>query len=127
MVNLNGRLLGIFAVLSMMSFMACAPAQKSASSYAEDRALIEDLQARYMFALDWKDLDTYASTFTEDGILDIVGMKWQGREEIKKAIQPRPAVPAPAAVAEAGDAVAPEVRPRRQQRLQRSCIRYRPA
>ncbi len=108
MENRTGRLFGFFAVLSMMFLMACTPAEKAVSSYAEDRALIEDLQARYMFALDYHDYDTYALTFTEDGILDIVGMKWQGREEIKTAIQPRPAEPAAVAVAEAGDEAAPE-------------------
>ncbi len=34
------------------------------SSYAEDRAAIEDLQARYLFALDFHDPDLYVSTFT---------------------------------------------------------------
>ncbi len=82
------------AGLSLIFLMACATADTKVVSYAEDRAQIEDLQARYMFALDFHDLDKYASTFTEDGILDIVGMKWQGREEIKKAIQ-RPAEAAP--------------------------------
>ena len=82
--------------LSLVFLMACAIADTKVSSYAEDRAQIEDLQARYMFALDFRDLDKYALTFTEDGILDIVGMKWQGREEIKKAIQ-RPQEAAPEA------------------------------
>ena len=41
-------------------------------TYARDRAQIEDLQARSLFALDFFDMDTYVSTFTEDGILDIV-------------------------------------------------------
>ncbi len=40
------------------------------SSYAEDRAAIEDLQARYLFALDFHDPDLYVSTFTPDGVLD---------------------------------------------------------
>ena len=80
--------------LSLMFLIACAPADPKVSSYAEDRAQIEDLQARYMFALDFRDLDKYAMTFTEDGVLDIVGMKWEGREEIKKAIQ-RPQETAP--------------------------------
>ena len=60
------------AGLSLVFLMACAIADAKVSSYAEDRAQIEDLQARYMFALDFRDLDKYASTFTEDGILDIV-------------------------------------------------------
>jgi uncharacterized protein (TIGR02246 family) len=82
------------AALLLILTISCTPSGSGAGSYAEDRAQIEDLQARYMFALDFQDLDTYASTFTEDGILDIVGMKWQGREEIRKAIQ-RPAKAAP--------------------------------
>lgn len=82
-------------VLSMLMFVSCAHTGTKMSSndghsgagcYAKDRALIEDLQARYMFALDFGDLDTYVKTFTEDGILDIIGMKWQGREEIKKGL-----------------------------------------
>jgi hypothetical protein len=32
------------------------------SSYADDRAAIEDLQARYLFALDFHDPDLYVST-----------------------------------------------------------------
>lgn len=55
------------------------------SSYAEDRAQIEDLQARYMFALDFHDADTYASTFTEDGVLDY-GPVVKGRDAIRKLI-----------------------------------------
>lgn len=92
-------LMVIICGLSLAVFISCTAvendtatetftaAETTVSSYAEDRALIEDLMARYMFALDWRDLDTYALTFTEDGILDIVGLKWQGREEIKTAIQ----------------------------------------
>lgn len=53
------------------------------NSYAEDRALIENLCARYMFALDNDDLDTYVLTFTEDGILDIGDGEWQSRDTIK--------------------------------------------
>jgi hypothetical protein len=92
-------LLRTVAVLSLFMFVSCAStgikvgsySSAGGSSYAEDRALIEDLQARYMFALDFGDLDTYVKTFTEDGILDIVGMKWQGREVIKKGLEGMPA------------------------------------
>jgi len=81
------KIIGIASVIFMMFVVSCAlSVGEKASSYAEDRAQIEDLQARYMFALDFGDLDTYVSTFTEDGVLDIVGMKWQGREEIKKGL-----------------------------------------
>jgi hypothetical protein len=56
------------------------------STYAEDRAEIEDLQARYMFALDWQDADAYASTFTEDGVLDWAGGVVKGRDAIRKEV-----------------------------------------
>jgi len=54
------------------------------ASYAEDRARIEDLQARYMFALDWHDADAYAATFTEDGILDWALGIAEGRDAIRQ-------------------------------------------
>jgi len=56
------------------------------SSYAEDRAAIEDLQARYLFALDFHDPQLYASTFTPDGILDYGEGDVKGREAIIKVI-----------------------------------------
>ena len=59
-------------------------------SYAEDRALIEDLQARYMFALDFGDIDKYVATFTEDGVLDIGEGEWRSRDTIKKILSSIP-------------------------------------
>ncbi len=88
-----GSLLCAITALSMVTVMSCAPADTNVSSYAEDRAQIENLQARYMFALDFGDADTYVSTFTEDGVLDIVGMKWEGREDIRKIFERTPAAP----------------------------------
>ena len=35
-------------------------------SYAQDRAEIEDLMARYLFAMDWADYEAYAEMFTAD-------------------------------------------------------------
>jgi len=75
-------LLGAVGVLLLASAVSSRSAQ---TSYAEDRAEIEDLQARYMFALDFHDPDTYVSTFTPDGVLDY-GPVVKGREEIKKVI-----------------------------------------
>ena len=54
------------------------------STYAEDRAEIEDLQARYLFALDWQDPDEYAGTFAEEGVLDWAGGIVRGREAIRQ-------------------------------------------
>ena len=70
------------AVLLLAAAVSPRPTQ---TSYAEDRAEIEDLQGRYMFALDFHDADAYASTFTEDGMLDY-GPQVKGREAIRKLI-----------------------------------------
>ena len=70
-----------------VSFFAQA---RPASSYAEDRAAIEDLQARYLFALDFHDPDLYVSTFTEDGVLDYGSGDVKGRQAIKDVIARMP-------------------------------------
>ena len=56
------------------------------AGYGNDRALIEDLQARYMFAFDYGDPEGYAGTFTPDGILDYGGGEIQGRTAIAEFI-----------------------------------------
>ena len=86
MSKLMTKVLCVVAGLALVTIIACKPADNVQSSYGEDRAEIENLQARYMFALDFGDLDTFVTTFTEDGILDIIGMKWQGREKIKEGL-----------------------------------------
>lgn len=58
-----------------------------AQDYASDRAEIEDLQGRYLFALDWQDPQLYASTFTADGVLVWAGGTVTGREAIVKEMQ----------------------------------------
>ncbi len=54
-----------------------------------DRAEIEELMARYVFALDWQDPERYGDTFTTDGVLIWAGGTVTGRsaivEEIRKA------------------------------------------
>jgi hypothetical protein len=74
------------AIISVTFIMTYSSADTGSTSYAEDRALIVYLQARYMFAWILVIWDTYVKTFTEDGILDIIGFKWQGRENIKREI-----------------------------------------
>ena len=84
------------AVMSMTTGPAGFYAQtRPVSSYAEDRAAIEDLQARYLFALDFHDPDLYVSTFTEDGVLDYGSGDVKGRQAIKDVIA---RMPSPAAV-----------------------------
>jgi len=54
-------------------------------TYAQDRAEIEDLMARYLFAMDYNDFNTYADTFTEDGTLEYARGSVRGREEIRQS------------------------------------------
>jgi hypothetical protein len=84
----------IAAVVSIASSGVSFYAQaRPVNSYAEDRAAIEDLQARYLFALDFHDPDLYVSTFTEDGVLDYGSGDVKGRQAIKDVIarMPNPA------------------------------------
>jgi hypothetical protein len=93
--------------LALGSLVSGLSAQGGAS-YAEDRAQIEDLQARYLFALDFHDPKLYASTFTPDGVLDYGEGDVRGREAIIKVISGMPGNrPAPATT----DGAAPALRP----------------
>ena len=100
-----------FALLFGMAILLLTSAIPSASAqydknYAQDRAEIEDLQARYMLALDSGDVETYLSTFTPDGILDIGDGAIKGHDAIRKIIGGMPS-----RKAEAGAADAPKLRP----------------
>jgi hypothetical protein len=90
--------LGTLAVTSMTSGAA-------ATSYAEDRAAIENLQARYLFAMDFHDPDLYVTTFTEDGILDVGSGEIRGRKAIRDVIARMPNPTAPPADSELWQAV----------------------
>jgi hypothetical protein len=61
--------------------------QSFARSYADDRAEIENLLARYALALDFLNADDYAAVFKEDGILNHGGGIERGRKEIREFIQ----------------------------------------
>src|SRR5262245_28328025 len=87
-VPLTAAAAAVFVTLTLTSMMP-----RAAGSYAEDRAAIEDLQARYLFAMDFHDPDLYVTTFTEDGILDVGSGEIKGRQAIKDTIarMPQPA------------------------------------
>ncbi len=89
------RTMTLLVVVAAAAALIAAQTRPS-SSYAEDRAAIEDLQARYLFALDFHDPDLYVSTFTEDGVLDYGSGDVKGRQAIKEVIARMPS-PAPAA------------------------------
>jgi hypothetical protein len=77
------------AALAALSLLAAAPAHAEASyspTYGQDRAEIEDLMARYLFAIDYFDWDAYVATFAEDGELEFASGLSKGREAIRKAV-----------------------------------------
>ena len=84
------------AAAVLITLAVTSMTSRAAGSYADDRSEIEDLQARYLFALDFRDPDLYVSTFTENGILDVGSGEIKGREAIKQTIarMPQPAATA---------------------------------
>jgi hypothetical protein len=55
-------------------------------SYADDRAEIEDLMARYLFAIDYLDWNSYVATFAEDGELEFARGSARGRAAIREMV-----------------------------------------
>ena len=62
-------------------------AQTYDDAYARDRAEIEDLMARYLFALDYNDLDTFIATFTDDAVFDFARGRIEGKDAILAAVK----------------------------------------
>lgn len=99
----------VFGTAGLVAGLLLSNAPSAAgTSYGEDRAQIEDLQARYLFALDFHDPQLYASTFTPDGVLDYGEGDVKGREAIIKVIAGMPGN-RPAPVSADGDK--PALRP----------------
>jgi uncharacterized protein (TIGR02246 family) len=60
-------------------------AQENLGAY-EDRIAVEDVMARYVWAVDSLDADGYVAVFTEDAVIDSNGSISKGREEIRKIV-----------------------------------------
>src|SRR5690606_41943620 len=77
--------------IALLVLAAAGPALADGASYAGDRAKIEDLQARYLFALHFRDPEAYAATFAPDGIPDhgVGEVKGRGRIPALGANLPR--------------------------------------
>ena len=54
---------------------------------AQERADIEQLAYKYVFALDWRDPEAYAAAFAPDGVLNYGGGQAVGREQIAGVIK----------------------------------------
>ncbi len=57
------------------------------ASYAEDRAAIEQLEAEYLFAMDWGDAESYADLFAPDGVLEWARGRAVGPAEIREEVK----------------------------------------
>lgn len=77
-------------VLASCGLCLAAPALSQGydypETYAQDRAEIEDLMARYLFAMDYGDIDSYVETFTEDGSIEFATGTFEGRDAIREAV-----------------------------------------
>src|SRR5436309_11381646 len=60
-------------------------AQGNLGTY-EDRIAVEDVMARYVWAVDSLDAGGYVAVFTEDAVIDSNGSIIKGHEEIRKIV-----------------------------------------
>jgi uncharacterized protein (TIGR02246 family) len=73
----------LFALLALPSTPATA--QGNLGTY-EDRIAVEDVMARYVWAVDSLDADAYVAVFTEDAVIDSNGNFSRGHAEIRKVV-----------------------------------------
>ena len=64
---------------------ALVTAQGNLGSY-EDRIAVEDVMARYVWAVDSLDAEGYVAVFTEDAVIDSNGSISKGHEEIRNIV-----------------------------------------
>jgi uncharacterized protein (TIGR02246 family) len=73
----------VFAALLIAP--ALVTAKDNLGTY-EDRIAVEDVMARYVWAVDSLDADAYVAVFTEDAVIDSNGSISRGHGEIRKVV-----------------------------------------
>ena len=73
------------ALIVLLSVPALVTAQQSLGTY-EDRIAVEDVMARYVWAVDSLDAEGYVAVFTEDAVIDSNGRISKGHSEIRKIV-----------------------------------------
>jgi len=73
------------AVLALVIAPVLVTAQGNLGTY-EDRIAVEDVMARYVWAVDSLDPEGYVAVFTEDAVIDSNGNVSKGREEIRTIV-----------------------------------------
>lgn len=72
-------------VLSGVKRPALVAAEENLGTY-EDRIAVEDVMARYVWAVDSLDADGYVAVFTKDAVIDSNGSISKGHDDIRKIV-----------------------------------------
>ena len=75
----------IAPALSFVTGPVLVSAQEKLGTY-EDRIAVEDVMARYVWAVDSLDADGYVAVFTEDAVIDSNGSISKGHAAIRKIV-----------------------------------------
>src|SRR5262245_54165285 len=73
------------ACIALLIAPVLVTAQGNLGTY-EDRIAVEDVMARYVWAVDSLDAEGYVAVFTEDAIIDSNGSISRGHEEIRQIV-----------------------------------------
>jgi uncharacterized protein (TIGR02246 family) len=73
------------AFVTLLITPVLVAAQGNLGTY-DDRIAVEDVMARYVWAVDSLDADGYVAVFTEDAVIDSNGSLSKGHEEIRKIV-----------------------------------------
>src|SRR5881394_3865838 len=73
------------ALIALLIAPALVTAQGNLGTY-QDRIAVEDVMARYVWAVDSLDADGYVAVFTEDAVIDSNGSISKGHKEIRQIV-----------------------------------------
>ncbi len=73
------------ALIALLVAPVPVTAQGSLGTY-EDRIAVEDVMARYVWAVDSLDPDGYVAVFTDDAVIDSNGSISKGHDQIRKIV-----------------------------------------
>ena len=75
----------LVVLLAVLTTPAIVIGQGSLGTY-EDRIAVEDVMARYVWAVDSLDADGYVAVFTPDAVIDSNGSISKGHDEIRRIV-----------------------------------------
>ena len=73
------------ALVALLIAPVLITAQENLGTY-QDRIAVEDVMARYVWAVDSLDAEGYVAVFTEDAVIDSNGNISKGHEEIRRIV-----------------------------------------